>query len=608
MTDNRTYLLTLVGATLLATPSWAETPKTLKAAVEQAVLQNPEVKVRYYNLESAGEEQRAAKGAWLPRVDIEAKAARAQRETPLLGSIPSYSNPSTLVQLRQTLFDGFATSSEVRRLGFNRQARYYELLAITDETALEAARAYIDVLRYRDLTELAKTNYATHAEIHAQLASRVKAGVGRRVDLEQAAGRLALAESNWLTESSNLHDVTARYQRLIGEMPAATLAPLPSLDSYLPNRDGFLAKTISTNASFLASVAAIRASRADADVRRANRYPTLELRANESYERNQSGLRGDYRDKAVQLVLNYNLYRGGADNARIRQYEAQLNAAYELRNKSCRDIRQTAQIAYNDVRRLGSQLSLLEQHELSTAKARDAYRQQFDIGQRSLLDLLDTENELFEARRALSNGEFDLQLAKVRVLTYSSRLLGALQLRPIETDSPEPTSGTAEDDSLLTCGTELPADTTLDKDNLPKLNLTPPPVPERAAAAPVPTPASECAKLPNMLVGWNASWNRKDLKAYLGYYSKDFVPALGMTRKAWEELRKRRIDNKQGNIKVQISDIKAPKCEADHAEIAFSQQYGSDDYKDSVEKTLNFVFTNGEWKIVQETVTKGRTF
>ena len=128
--------------------------------------------------------------------------------------------------------------------------------------------------------------------------------------------------------------------------------------------------------------------------------------------------------------MNYNLYNGGADSARVNQYVAKLNAAYDLRDKACRDVRQTAQIAYNDVGRLTQQLIFLGQHELSTAKAREAYRQQFDIGQRSLLDLLDTENELYQARRALTNAEHDLRLAKFRVLSASGTLLGALGTSP----------------------------------------------------------------------------------------------------------------------------------------------------------------------------------
>ncbi|HEY9104135.1 TolC family outer membrane protein [Chitinimonas sp.] len=443
----------------------AEQPATLKAAVEQAIMQNPDVLLRYHALTASDHERQAAKSGWLPKVDLQASTGRMRSESPILPR-ESYTDTATTVQLRQTLFDGFATLNDVRRLSHARQARYFDLLATTDDTALEAARAYIDVLRYRELVELAKQNYAKHAEIHSQLQDKVKAGVGRRVDLEQAAGRLALAESNWLTEQSNLQDVAARFQRMVGDYPAGQLAALPNLDTNLPQREGFLADTISRNPTFRSAVATIRSSRADAELRKSSRWPTLELRAAQSYEKNRNGLSGEYKDSSVMLVLNYNLFNGGADSARIRQYAEQLNAAYDLRDKACRDIRQQAQIAWNDLSRIQEQIRLQSQHELSTAKARDAYRQQFDIGQRSLLDLLDTENELFEARRALTNAEEDLNLAKVRVLSYSSRLLPALQLRPVVDPIEDENGGLDAKDGQLSCNTSLPPPATLDKQGL----------------------------------------------------------------------------------------------------------------------------------------------
>ncbi|PHV11381.1 TolC family outer membrane protein [Chitinimonas sp. BJB300] len=451
----------------------AAPPQTLKAAVEQAILQNPEVRLRYHNLQATSEEQNAAKGNYRPRLDLNAEANRTTSSAPGIAS-HSYQNPSASIQLRQMLFDGFATRNETRRLGHAKQSRYFELLAISDEVGLEAARAYVDVLRNRRMVELAKQNYTVHADIHALLNSKVSAGVGRRVDLEQATGRLALAESNWVTEQSNLYDVSARYQRIVGELPAVNLAELPSLETSLPPGEGFLRDTIRHNPSFLATVAGIRAGRADVEVRRAGNWPTLELQASQGVERNRTGARGEYRDRVVGVVLNYNLFRGGSDSARIRQYSQQLNAAYDLRDKTCRDVRQSAIIAWKDIRKIRDQLKLLAQHELSTAKARDAYRQQFDIGQRSLLDLLDTENELFEARRAAVSAEHDQHLATLRTLTTGHRLLAALDLQPIQDRVEVEDGGIAEDDGLLTCNTDLPPVMALDKPALSPVSMSVP--------------------------------------------------------------------------------------------------------------------------------------
>ena len=585
----------------------AQNAHTIQDAVQQAVLRNPEVKLKHHNVAASAAEQEVAKGGWRPTVDVELGSGRESTLTPAITGSRNYTHSTASIQLRQTLFDGFATQREVRRLGYNRQAAYYELLAASDQVGLEAARAYIDVQRYRELVSLAKHNYASHADVHAKLGSRVTAGVGRRVDLEQAAGRKALAESNWLTEVSNLHDVTARYQRLTGELPADKLAAVPPLDKFVPDRGVFLPEAIRKNPEFLGAVSTLRAHRADADVRRASKLPTVELRASQRVDRDKDGIAGNYRDSALQVVMSFNLYRGGSDTARINQYVAKMNAAYELRDKACRDIRQTAQIAYNDVNRLQQQLGFLAQHELSTAKAREAYRQQFDIGQRSLLDLLDTENELYQARRALTAADFDLQLAKLRVLASSGSLLPALQLRPLEAELPADDSDAQPDDALLQCNTDLPPVMTLDKENQPTVDITQPAPPLARATPPIAPDTGECSKTSAAVKAWSDAWNRKDLRAYMGSYSDKFTPPQGMTHTAWSALRKQRL-SKHGSLTATLSDIKSVHCAAGSAEVAFTQTYGSDDYRDVVEKTLTLAYVQGAWKITRETVTKGRTF
>ncbi len=610
----RTPLAIATAALFIAGISHAQPVNQLQAAVEKAILENPEVKVKHKNLLASANEQAVAEGGWRPRIDLEATAGEKSTFSPGMKSDKGYSNSTATLQLRQTLFDGFATMSDVRRLGHSRMAAYYDLLATSDNIGLEAARAYLDVQRYRELVELAKENYANHADVYSRLEARVKAGVGRRVDLEQAAGRLALAESNWLTEASNLHDVTARYQRLVGEMPSKELTTAPNLSAFLPGRENYVANTVRGNPEFLGAVSNIRAYRADAELRKAANYPTLEFRASQSFETNRSAVTGDYRDSALQLVLNYNLYKGGSDQARIRQYVDKLNATYDLRDKVCRDVRQTALIAYNDVSKLESQIGFLSQHELSTSKAREAYRQQFDIGQRSLLDLLDTENEYFQARRALVNAEYDLSLAKARVLAANGTLLSALKLRPMETQAPDQPAGTDANDDAMQCVSDLAPQVVLDKSSLPKPTLAtapiapaPAPVPAPAPAPAVPSSKALCDAVAPSVEKWIAAWNGKDINGYFSAYADGFVPAQGLSRSQWESLRKKRV-GKQGGISTVLKNITPAQCDGKTTEVSFTQEYGSEDYRDTVEKTLSMEYVGGAWKILKETVTKGRTF
>jgi adhesin transport system outer membrane protein len=80
-----------------------------------------------------------------------------------------------------------------------------------------------------------------------------------------------------------------------------------------------------------------------------------------------------------------------------------------------------------------------------------------------------------------------------------------------------------------------------------------------------------------------------------------------MSHAAWESLRKKRL-NKQGNLKAVLKDVRRLRCDGTTAEMAFTQEYGSVDYQDVVEKTLTLDLVNGAWRITRETVTKGKTY
>lgn len=149
--------------------------------------------------------------------------------------------------------------------------------------------------------------------------------------------------------------------------------------------------------------------------------------------------------------------------ARQRQYRERKNIALDQREKACRDLRQTVSIAYNDTLRLSDQLSRIRTQVSLVERTRAAYRDQFNIGQRTLLDLLNTQNEYFDARRALVNAEADLSIAHLRTQAGSGRLLENLGLKRLElVDGPEDDDLTPVDPAQL-CPPMTPAETTLDR-------------------------------------------------------------------------------------------------------------------------------------------------
>ena len=415
----------LVLLLLVASPAYAEEPTTLTDVVRKAISENPEVQANWYNFLSSNDEQDVARGGYFPRLDLNAGTGW-ERWSQANRADEDFTRNNVTISLRQMVYDGFATSNEVNRLGYAKLVRYYEVLNASEQVGLEAMRAYLDVLRYRELQKLAADNYGQHLNIFGKIKERVKAGVGREVDWEQAAGRLALSEANQVTESSNLYDVSNRYLRIVGT-PPPLLAPHDVLrDGIPPNLQETLELGFQESPAFNAAVENVRAAEAAVAVRKAAFHPKVDLQARQTFSEGMDAIDGRKDETVAEVVLRYNLFAGGSDLAAKRQYLQQLDMAKSLREKACRDLRQTLAIAYNDMQKLTEQLTFLNEHQLSIGKARVAYKDQFDIGQRTLLDLLDTENEYFDARRAYVNASYDYALAHGRTLAGMGRLLKAL--------------------------------------------------------------------------------------------------------------------------------------------------------------------------------------
>ena len=399
-------------------------------AMVRAFAYNPAIASAWHAFASSASDIDFASAGWRPVVDFNASYALERRSWDNYDGNTSFSGAAAGLTLTQSLYDGLRTSSEVRRFEAAQLVSYYELLSQIETTTQEALVAYLDVLRHRELVSLAEQNLERHLEVFSQIEQSASAGVARRADLEQISGRLSLAETNLITEEANLHDVSARYLRLFGELPAYNLLPVELDNSGLPSgiREA-LRDAYQSNPTFLASIHNIEAQQAAVDTSRSNFRPQVNLVARlNTRENDDQGFSNRRNDGQIALEFNYNIFNGGRDSATLQRSLEDVNIAKSQRDTACTNLRQTLQIALNDAKRVDSQLPRLNQHMISSDSVRNAYKNQFDIGQRTLLDLLDSENEYFQAAIAFTNATFDKDIATARSLGEMGQLLPALNI------------------------------------------------------------------------------------------------------------------------------------------------------------------------------------
>ena len=473
-------------------------PDPLVQAVRKAVATNPEVQAKWNGFLAADSQRDIAKAGFLPQVDLTGSVGNENRVSGGV-NLGTYDLSSAQLSLNQILFDGFFTSNEVKRLSAAKLTRYYELMEASETAALEATKAYADVVRYRELVDLATQNYVEHKQSAMLVEERANSGVGRRVDVEQANGRLALAESNLLTELTNLHDVSARYLRVVGEKPATSLPSLPepfTLAALPASTDVLMREGLQNSPTLLAAVQNAKSNSIAVETAKSGYYPRLDLQVYGTQGKNTGGIPGDSNATGAALSLTYNLFRGGADKAREKQAVSLASQARDLQEKACRDVRQTLSLAYSDSRSLNEQLGYIDKHRLSAEKTREAFRQQFDIGQRTLLDLLDTQNEFFEASRSYINSRHDQAAAQARTLAAMGTLVSTLGVK--RSDVPSAADAGAES-SAVNPADLCPLDEAV-VDSLEKIKAEAV-IPPRAKAAPAPapvvaaTPATKCGRI-----------------------------------------------------------------------------------------------------------------
>lgn len=612
----------------------AEAVVPLKQLVEKVISSNPEIQAKYHAYLGAGYEQEVVKGGFLPKLDVQSTYRNQENINGVRSSsgteIPTWNNE---LVLRQMIFDGFATSSEVNRLGHAKRVRYYELQSAMQSTTLEFMRSYIDTLRYRQLADYAKTNYVTHKQLFDKIKERVDAGVARRVDLEQASGRLALAEANLLTEMTNLHDVTARMQRLLGELPPATLE---QPDFYKAGAEPTVADALRVsyvkNPDILSTIEDIQATKDEVKNKEAKYLPRLDLQARKNLGTSNDGRNSTNAADVLELTMNFNLFNGFSDQSAVSQTIEKLNSANDQRDKACVDTRQLVTIAYNDIVQLKEQLGYRYTHQKSIENAREAYRKQFDIGQRTLLDLLDTENEYFQAKRTYTNTEYDFQNAYARLYGSQGELLNKIGTQ--REGLPE-LNRQAYMDAANVCQAIAPEQLVIDKAallaNAKPLAMGDKTMPKLIAKSIVNAAQTCSAETVTALVNeWASAWRNKNYDNYIKFYADKFTPEPPLTRDAWAKQRKARWETSD-KINLEFTDIKVT-CDGDKAKAEFTQDYSVTTYKlkkskdilgckdcdgkrvatkgfaDKVNKELQYEkITNdsgSQWQIVRELVNK----
>ena len=406
--------------------------QTLEEAVSVSLATHPKVQHVIKRVQTKKFNQKIARSGHLPTLDIMAGTGvqdlnnpTTRTEAPNTGK-HLHRREASLV-LRQVIFAGYATVYDVKKTAAETLSEQYRLLTTASEMAMEVIRAYLSVLQHEDTLKLARQNLDAHRDIHRIVIKRAEKGVQSVADLSQIKGRLARSESNLLAVEHNLNDARIHFFKLVGTEAHSLIRPEPSvalIPATLPE-----ALTLASGHYPLLQSAQMdkKAALNDYEGSKSHFYPELSLEASRTWNDNLNGIKGRSDDLSVMFRVRYNLFHGGRDHARAGAALSRQEETEQVYQQALLQVKEETRLSWEAREKLQQQTPQLYDHLRFSKDTVNAYRRQFMLGDRILLDVLNAENETLNAALALYKARTNLIESEYRLLHISGNLLDALK-------------------------------------------------------------------------------------------------------------------------------------------------------------------------------------
>jgi adhesin transport system outer membrane protein len=405
----------------------AGSPFTIFDAINEAVHSNPAVGEASANRRATETNLRQSQATLLPQVHIDASTGperfNEQDVTPPPQGNNAWLQGSTAsVVVRQKLFDGLSSINDIWRQAARVDASAYRVHERTELTALDAAEAYIDVVRFTRLISIASDNLAAHQKLLANVEARFKGGRAGEGDLDQARERVAAAQAQLVDFQQSLDSARATYRRVVGQEPF-NLRPPGRLNGLPNSKDDALAVALKFNPT-------IRAAQSDVDAAKyafhgtaGNFLPQVSLEAKASRGQNVDEVFGRQSDESAKVVLSWDIFTSGLNSWKRAEASERYTEATMAHARLQRGALESLDKAWGARTITSGRVAALLRQVDYDRKAISAYTKEYELGQRSLIDLLNSENQLYVALVSLESSRSVAVFADYQLLAAMGQLL-----------------------------------------------------------------------------------------------------------------------------------------------------------------------------------------
>ena len=402
----------------------------LRDAVQAALQTNPEIRQAVHNKAATQKERRQAEGLWMPRVSVEASAGIRDLDSPTRRAIDEDDDTLYPLEARitadQLLLDMGGRNAEIRRQASRTDAAAARVEERSEYVALNVSRAYIDYVLQQRLTAIAEDNASFHERLAGDLREGVAKGSISIADQQQAEERLQSARARLTEAREDLETAAIQFRTLAG-VPLDSVTMPPDLSQCVPGSlEDAVAMARQNNPRVQESIADLSTARELITAARSEMGPRLNLEATARTGEDVDGTNGHTRDLMGRVVLRWLLFNGGTNVANVREQQARADEAHARLFEMTRRAEEDARSAWN---RLTNQSRLVTELETQSRVSDDlllSYREQFNVGRRSLLDVLDAQNTRYNVQAQAETARMAKLYAQYRVLAASNRLIECL--------------------------------------------------------------------------------------------------------------------------------------------------------------------------------------
>ncbi len=406
--------------------------QTLQTTIREVINTNPTILESLKNYNYTKGDIDSAKSGYYPKLNLSLglgyektskENAKGITTVDALG-LSTYKNTLTLTQ---NIFNGFATTHQVMQQEHRKVSAAYSYIEKVNHASLTMVDNYLQIMKNEELLKTSEENIEINEEIFIKVQKLYDAGLTTLSEVNKIETSLALAKSNYVVQENTLLNINFNLKRVLGRFLDSKKMIKPSLDTLMQKTLEEASEfAMNNNPSLLVGKYNIKLAQASFKEKSAPYYPSLDIELSQSFNKNLSAIEGTEDSFSAMAYLKYNIFNGFSDNVALQQSISRIHQEVEAKNDLKRQVLEKLELAWISYEKLSLQMKYLKDYKKFSLKTLKLYSKEYDLGRKSLLDLLSSQNDFIGSKSQIINTEYSILFAKYQILDAMGILVSSV--------------------------------------------------------------------------------------------------------------------------------------------------------------------------------------